>query len=186
MAQRTLNSAFWDDEDVAKLGFAERLLFACMFTDDSLSDDWGCLPANPRTLRKHAFGYDDHVTVDQVREWLANIVATCRNVLPYTANGQDYLYLRNFAKWQGLKYHRKSNIPRPPAGLVKGQAEPQAPEELPEEPSELESEASEANSENLRKIPEEVQEIGASSSTSRVESSRVVLSSVGLDRKSVV
>jgi hypothetical protein len=113
MALRTLDSAFWDDEDIAKLSFPARLLFVCMVTDASLSDDFGCLPAHARGLRKHAFGYDDDVTVAQVLEWRDEIVAKCRNVLLYVVEDQEYISLTKFVQWQQLRYQRKSNIPRP-------------------------------------------------------------------------
>ena len=113
MAQRTLDSSFWDDEDVANLSMAERLLLICMFTDVSLSDDFGCLPANPKTLRKHAFGYDDDVTSGQVAGWRDNILAKCSNVILYQVDGQEYIFLKKFEQWQQLRYHRKSNTPKP-------------------------------------------------------------------------
>jgi len=113
MAQRTLDSSFWDDEDIASLSFGERLLFICMFTDASLSDDYGRLLANPKTLKKHAFGYDDDVTTDQVRQWRNSILSKCRNVVLYEIEGQEYIYLRKFQQYQKLRFQRKSNIPEP-------------------------------------------------------------------------
>jgi len=41
MARRILDTAFWDDTDVAKLDYPERLLLICMITDESLSNDYG-------------------------------------------------------------------------------------------------------------------------------------------------
>ncbi len=111
MAQRILDAAFWDDEDIASLALGERLLFICMVTDVSLSDDYGRLPASPKTLKKHAFGYDDDVRVEQVLAWRDSILQKCRNVVLYTVGGQDYIFLKNFAKWQRLRHHRQSNLP---------------------------------------------------------------------------
>lgn len=113
MAQRLLDAAFWDDEDIARLSLPARLLFICMITDSSLSDDYGCLPASSRTLRKHAFGYDDDISITQVGQWRDEILQTCRNVVRYENNGQEYLYLAKFAVWQKLRYQRASNIPKP-------------------------------------------------------------------------
>lgn len=111
MAQRILDTAFWDDETIASLTRDERLLFACMVTDTSLSDDFGVLPASPRILKKHAFGYDDDVTIDDVAAWRNGIIAKSRNVVLGTVNGQEYAYLVNFPRWQQLRHHRKSNYP---------------------------------------------------------------------------
>lgn len=114
MAQRILDAAFWDDEDIASLSLGERLLFICMVTDVSLSDDYGRLPAGAKTLKKHAFGYDDDVTVEQVQQWRDNILRQCHNVVLYQVGGQEYIWLKSFGKWQRLRHHRKTNIPNPP------------------------------------------------------------------------
>ena len=114
MATRTLDSAFWDDERIASLSFSERLLYACMFTDASLSDDYGCLAASPRTLKKHAFGYDDGVSTEDVEGWRDTIIAKMgKSIIFYRVAGQEYIYLANFAKWQRLRYRRASNVPKP-------------------------------------------------------------------------
>lgn len=113
MAQRTLDTAFWDDEDIARLSFPARLLFICMVTDSSLSDDYGCLPAHARGLRKHAFGYDDDVTVAQVLEWRNEILTKCRNIVFYEVEGQEYICLTKFQQWQQLRYRRTSYTPQP-------------------------------------------------------------------------
>lgn len=116
MARRILDTAFWDDPDIAALSYPERLLFSCMVTDEALSDDYGHLPAHPAILKKHAFGYDS-CTLDDVESWRDNILQKCRNVRLYCVNGQEYIELRNFNKWQKLRYHRKTNIPPPPESL---------------------------------------------------------------------
>jgi hypothetical protein len=156
MAQRTLDSSFWDDEDVAALSFGERLLLICMFTDVSLSDDFGCLPANPKTLRKHAFGYDDDVTTDQVSKWRNNILSKCSNVVLYQVDGQEYIFLKKFEQWQQLRYHRKSNTPKPTGQAFPPDDEPQPePEPAQETVSSLQkiAETSQNVSDNSAKFP---------------------------------
>ncbi len=113
MARRQLDASFWDDADVASLDPMERLLLICMITDTSLSDDYGRLPAHPAILKKHAFGYDDY-TIKQVLDWSQNIIRTCSNVQFYAVNGQGYIELRNFERYQSARYKRRSNIPVPP------------------------------------------------------------------------
>jgi len=36
MARRILDTAFWDDPDIASLSYPERLLFTCMVTNEAL------------------------------------------------------------------------------------------------------------------------------------------------------
>jgi hypothetical protein len=156
MAQRTLDSSFWDDEDVARLSFGERLLLMCMITDVSLSDDYGNLPASARTLKKHAFGYDDDVTVAQVEKWRESILAKCRNVKLYKVGGQEYITLLKFQQWQELRYQRKTQIPPPPGTIAAQAIEPEPVietiDEVTEEPQEI-SENSGNVSKNCEKFP---------------------------------
>jgi hypothetical protein len=114
MARRLLDTSFWDDQDVAALCVEERLLLICMMTDTSLTDDFGVLPASPAALRKHAFGYDDY-TIAQVQAWRDNIVRRCKNVVLFEVGGQAYIFLKNFEKYQGVKYQRVSTNPPPPS-----------------------------------------------------------------------
>ena len=112
MARRILDTAFWDDSDIASLNYPERLLFSCMVTNEALSDDYGHLPAHPAILKKHAFGYDS-CSVEEVEGWRNNILEKCRNVRLYSVNGQEYIELCHFDKWQKLRYRRRTNIPPP-------------------------------------------------------------------------
>ncbi len=113
MARRILHTAFWDDLDVAKLGYPERVLLICMITDESLSNDYGWLPAHPAVLRKHAFGYDE-CTVSEVETWRNSILDKCKNVKLYTVDEQEYIDLINFPKEQKIRYKRKTHLPPPP------------------------------------------------------------------------
>lgn len=113
MARRILDTTFWDDTDVAKLGYPERVLLICMITDESLSNDYGWLPAHPAVLRKHAFGYDE-CTVSEVEAWRDSILETCKNVKLYTVNDQEYIDLVNFPEEQKIRYKRKTRLPPPP------------------------------------------------------------------------
>lgn len=156
MAQRTLDSSFWDDEDVARLSFGERLLLMCMITDVSLSDDYGNLPASARTLKKHAFGYDDDVTVTQVEKWRDAILAKCRNVKLYKVGGQEYITMLKFQQWQELRYQRKTQIPPPPETIKEHVFKPETVnetiDEVPEDSQKV-SENSGNVSKNFAKFP---------------------------------
>lgn len=132
MARRQLDTAFWDDPDVARLSVAARMLFVCMITDTSLTDDFGVLPDNTAILKKHAFGYDA-CTLEDVAGWRDEILACCRNVVRAEHEGQPYLILRNFAEYQGIRYQRKSTYPRFSAPLPQNCGNvPQDSENVPE------------------------------------------------------
>lgn len=113
MARRILDTAFWDDTAVAALSYPERLLLICMITDEALSNDYGWLPAHPALLKKHAFGYDN-CAVSEVEAWRNAILENCKSVKLYNVNGQDYIDLTKFPKWQKIRYKRKTHLPAPP------------------------------------------------------------------------
>lgn len=113
MAQRQLDASFWDDPDVASLSVHERLLLICMITDTALTNDYGVLPANPAILKKHAFGYDP-IGIEDVSAMLDHILAVCRNVVRFMDHDQEWLHLRNFLAYQGIRYKRKTTYPNPP------------------------------------------------------------------------
>jgi hypothetical protein len=177
MAQRTLDASFWDDEDVARLGFGERLLLACMITDVSLSDDYGNLPAGVKVLKKHAFGYDDDVTVEQVRQWRDGILSKCRNVRLYVVDNQEYITLVKFQQWQDLRYQRKSQIPPPPVSITgesAGAADKLAEMQQVDEQPETVADDCGNISENFGNVPEHSENFPLSRvGLSRVEKSRV-------------
>jgi len=113
MARRILDTAFWDDTDVAALSYPERLLLICMITDEALSNDYGWLPAHSALLKKHAFGYDN-CTVSEVEAWRDAILEKCKNVKLYVVNDQEYIDLIKFPEWQKIRYKRKTHLPPPP------------------------------------------------------------------------
>jgi len=109
---RSIDSTFWDDQDIAKLNRDQRLLMAAMIT--VCADDHGRLMAHPEYLRKMAFGYDDDLSVDDVRTMRDAVIAICRNVELYSVNGQEYIWLRKFCDYQRIRYQVKSKLPPPP------------------------------------------------------------------------
>lgn len=108
---RTLDSDFWDDPEAAGLGRDARLLLIGLIT--ICADDHGRLLAHPAYLRKHVFGYDDDVTVQMVEEWRDAVLAQCRNVVPYSVNAHDYIWLRKFGERQKIRYQIESKLPEP-------------------------------------------------------------------------
>lgn len=109
---RVIDPGFSDDLDTARLTRDERLLLVIMIS--RCADDYGRLIAHPAYLRKQAFGYDEDLSIDDVAQMRVHILEHCRNVMLYTANGQEYIYLTNWDKYQKIKYHVASKLPPPP------------------------------------------------------------------------
>lgn len=117
---RVIDTNFWNDPDVARLSRDERLLLVAMIT--TCADDYGRLMAHAPYLRKMGFGYDDDVTVDDVQAMRDHIVETCqRNVVLYSVDGQEYIWLRKFQKHQKIRYQVKSILPEPPTETTPSQ-----------------------------------------------------------------
>lgn len=153
MAIRTLDPVFWDDESIALLSRDARLLFICMVTDPSLTDDFGVLPANARTLRKHAFAFDDDVTAEIVAGWLNEMVTKCPNIVLFEVDSKPWLWLRNFEKFQGLRYHRKTTYPKPPDISEISRNLPELCEKFPMSSVVLSSIEKELHGANVPKVP---------------------------------
>ena len=109
---RVIDSGFFDDLAIAKLTFQERLMMIAMVV--ACADDYGRLVADPAYLRKQTFGYDEGISVEEAATMRVNILAHCPNVFLYKANGQEYIYLKNWPKYQKIRYKIESKLPVPP------------------------------------------------------------------------
>lgn len=109
---RVIASAFFDDLRIAELTRDERLLVVAMVV--ACADDYGRLIAAPAYLRKQAFGYDEDVSIDQVAEMRGHILGKCQNIKVYQVNGQEYIRLCNWEKFQKIRYKVPSKLPPPP------------------------------------------------------------------------
>jgi len=113
---RVIDGSFWNDLDMAELTRDERLLVAGMIT--KCADDYGRLVAHPKHLRREVFGYDEDLSVEDVENMRAHILERCRNIVLYTHNGQEYIYFRNWQKWQKIRYKIDSTLPVPPGEVL--------------------------------------------------------------------
>jgi len=100
----------WEDKAFGRLAMAERVLFIALFSN---ADDEGRILADPANLRALAFRYDDF-SLAEVRAMRDHIVATMPNVVLYEAQGDEYIWLRSWAKRQHPKYPQPSRLPPPP------------------------------------------------------------------------
>ena len=108
--QRFIWPDLWEDKAFGRLAMAERVLFIALFSN---ADDEGRILADPANLRALAFRYDDF-SLAEVRAMRDHIVATMPNVVLYEAQGDEYIWLRSWAKRQHPKYPQPSRLPPPP------------------------------------------------------------------------
>ncbi len=110
--KRMINPNIWDDPEFIKLSDTARLLFIGLF---STPDDEGRLRGSPAYLKKTIFGYDDKKTPKKVEGWRNEIVKIMKNVILYRVNGEDYIFLKNWGKYQKQREDRiqRSELPAP-------------------------------------------------------------------------
>jgi hypothetical protein len=106
-----LRVSFWDSESVGRLSFGARLLFQCAW---NYCDDEGYIKWNPGYLRGCAFRFDDHITMSDVKKFMAEIEAEGM-VRSYVPKGEVNTYgeCPNFLKYQTINHPSKSKLPKP-------------------------------------------------------------------------
>jgi hypothetical protein len=107
---RSIKPEYWSDERMATVGLEARLLFIGLL---NLADDEGRLRGHPALIRGALFPYDD-LTNAQVAGWLEELEAAGR-IQRYQADGESFVWVRNFGKHQKIDHPSASKLPAPPA-----------------------------------------------------------------------
>ena len=113
MTRRWLDPSFFVDEKLKKGSITERYLAAALIANQ---DDDGRLTGDPSYLRSIAFLYDD-VTLQQVAEWRDHLVEINKNIILYQVDGDDYIQLTKYKRYQNPRYYHPSKLPAPPGWL---------------------------------------------------------------------
>jgi hypothetical protein len=113
---RILKPEFWSDEKLAKVPREARLTFAGLWT---CSDDYGVTKGHPAWLKAQIFPYDIDLTLAEFQKWLADLEMV-GVIIPFTADGESFFYIRNFSDHQRVDRPSKMrNPPCPPDILAK-------------------------------------------------------------------
>lgn len=94
--RRMIDPNFWQSEDVAKLNIRQRLLFVGLFSN---ADDEGKLRGNPAFVRSLIFPYED-ISISDIEDDL-NIIEKVASLSQYEVEGNKYIKLINWTKFQG-------------------------------------------------------------------------------------
>jgi len=105
---RILKPEFWSDEKLALVPREARLTFAGLWT---CSDDYGVTKGHPAWLKAQIFPYDVDLTLADFQKWLADL-ERIGVIDPFTADGESFFFIRNFADHQ--KVDRPSKMRNPP------------------------------------------------------------------------
>jgi hypothetical protein len=106
--RRMIDPNFWQSEDVSKLTIRQRLLLIGLFSN---ADDEGKLRGNPAFVRSLVFPYED-ISIKDIEEDL-HVVENIDSILRYEVDGNKYIKLINWTKFQRVDKPQKSMIPEP-------------------------------------------------------------------------
>jgi len=105
-----IDPSIWSDEKLGLLSPLHRLLFIGLFSN---ADDEGRLPGHPNYIKSLIFPYDNDITPQNV-EAMLNDLNRKGFILTYMVNGQRYIQVVNFLKYQKINRPTPSKIPPPP------------------------------------------------------------------------
>jgi len=110
MTRRWLAPDFFTDEKMKRATVPERLLAAAIIANQ---DDDGRLRGDPAYLRSIAFLYDGY-SLDEVREMRDHLAKINPNIHVYQNDGDDYIQLKRYKRYQRPRYYHPSKFPVPP------------------------------------------------------------------------
>lgn len=111
---RTIKPSFFTSLTITALSFRCRLGFVGLWTH---VDDAGRCVYEPRLIRAAIFPLDDTVSVADVADDVASMIAAGLVTL-YEVNDRKYLQINGFAEHQHINRARKSELPAPDAGVL--------------------------------------------------------------------
>jgi hypothetical protein len=110
---RTVKPEHWNDKELSKISFQAHLFWIGTW---NFSDDEGVFEDDVNLLKSQIFPRRTDVRVEQVTQWLDQLVKA-RFIIPFVFNNQGYYIHRTF------KIHQKIDRPQPskiPENVIRG------------------------------------------------------------------
>ena len=107
---RSLQPDLWEDEALGACSPLAMLVFVGLITQ---ADDSGRLRAHPAKLRAILFPYREDMTARKIADALAELEAA-ELIQFYAVDGQQFAWLRSWAKHQRIDRPTASRMPEPP------------------------------------------------------------------------
>lgn len=123
MRRRTIDPSFWDSLHRQRLSDSEQLLFLGLI---SHADDQGRVRGHLRYLLSTIYKYDEKMTAGRLERMLQHLSlndaleqdATHEGLIGrYEAQGEKWIVVLKFRKWQKIDHPTASRIPTPPETL---------------------------------------------------------------------
>ena len=108
--RRMIDPDFWLDEELAELPSETRLLYIGIWNH---ADDYGVIPNKPKRIRVQIFPYEQTDTEQLIKQLI-----DAGKLIPFSNNDHDYLYIKNFLKYQTINRPSQSKLPSPPDELL--------------------------------------------------------------------
>lgn len=107
---RQVKATFWTDTELIRLlDIPGRMFYQGLW---QIADDSGCLDHDYLAFKMLLFPVDT-VSIEQIEAWTKKLIDAGK-LIPYTAQGKECLYLKNFHKHQSLKNCSSPDVPLPP------------------------------------------------------------------------
>lgn len=114
--QRIIKPDFWQDEKIATVSYAARLLYIGLW---NCSDDFGVVRGSPVYLRNNIFPYDESMTLDLLSATIKELEDLKRIIL-FKNNNETYYYLPKFLEHQYIQRpSTKNRNPSPPNKILR-------------------------------------------------------------------
>ncbi len=112
--KRMIDPGFWTDEKLGTLTLLHRLLFMGLISN---ADDEGRLQGHPALIKSIVFPYDVDITINDVQKCLDDLHEK-KIIQIYTVDGQRYIHVINFLKYQQINRPTPSKYPEPPHSIA--------------------------------------------------------------------
>ena len=109
--RRMLDPGFWDNPEIGVEHSDLRLLYEGTWTQ---ADDEGKLLYDVKRLHRLVFGYRKSISIKRTEMLLNRLITPLEKLVPYSVNGKDYLFVKDFAIYQKLSHPSLSKLPNPP------------------------------------------------------------------------
>lgn len=116
---RMIKPEFWSDAKIGKLSLGARLLFIGIW---NFADDYGVISASPRRLLGEVFENDESVSLDNISEWIEELVGSGR-LVRFNADEKVWLYVKRWKEHQKVDSPSQRRNPSPPKDLGREEQE---------------------------------------------------------------
>jgi hypothetical protein len=100
--KRQIDPKFWLNGDISKISDRAKLLYIGLW---NFADDNGTIENNPNEIRAAVFPYNSQIKVEKYLEELIKI----KKIIPYEAEGKNFLWIKNFLRHQKIDYPSYKN-----------------------------------------------------------------------------